>query len=61
MCCILTIFGSIPRQIEPDNHFPGLVDDVRIYDIALSSDEIAWLAGASGHLCTSRSDIRLRL
>jgi len=33
------------KRDDNDNHFPGLVDDVRIYDIALSSDEIAWLAG----------------
>jgi hypothetical protein len=27
------------------NQFMGLIDDVRIYDRALTPEEIAWLAG----------------
>jgi len=28
-----------------DNFFEGLIDDVRVYDVPLSAEEIAWLAG----------------
>ncbi|MCH7559151.1 MAG: hypothetical protein IIB56_17100, partial [Planctomycetes bacterium] len=30
-----------------DRFFMGLIDDVRIYDYALSDAEIAWLAGVT--------------
>ncbi len=30
-----------------ERHWDGLIDDVRIYDYALSSEEIGWLAGNS--------------
>ena len=33
------------KRQDNDNFFPGLVDEVRIYDRALSDGEIAWLAG----------------
>jgi hypothetical protein len=36
--------GGDNRQPNPPN-FHGLMDDVRIYDRALSQGEIAWLAG----------------
>jgi hypothetical protein len=35
------------KREDNDNYFPGLVDDVRIYDYALSSSEIFSLAGGS--------------
>ncbi len=33
------------KRQDNDNFFPGSVDEVRIYDRALSDGEIAWLAG----------------
>jgi hypothetical protein len=33
------------RRQDNENFFPGSVDEVRIYDRALSEGEIAWLAG----------------
>jgi hypothetical protein len=33
------------RRQDNDNYFEGLIDDVRIYDTALTSEEIAWIAG----------------
>ena len=33
------------KRQDNDNFFEGLVDDVRIYDTALSAEEIAWIAG----------------
>jgi len=33
------------KRQDNDNYFEGLVDDVRIYDVALSQAEIAWIAG----------------
>jgi hypothetical protein len=33
------------KRQDNDNYFEGLVDDVRIYDTALSQEEIAWIAG----------------
>ena len=33
------------KRQDNDNFFPGLVDEVRIYDRALSEGEIDWLAG----------------
>ena len=33
------------KRLENDTYFEGLVDDVRIYDRALTSEEIAWIAG----------------
>jgi hypothetical protein len=35
----------IGKREDNENFFPGLVDEVRIYDRALSAEEIAWLAG----------------
>jgi hypothetical protein len=35
----------IGKREDNTNFFPGLVDEVRIYDRALSEGEIAWLAG----------------
>jgi len=35
----------IGKREDNTNHFSGLVDEVRIYDVALSAEEIAWLAG----------------
>jgi len=35
----------IGKREDNDNFFPGSVDEVRIYDRALSAEEIAWLAG----------------
>jgi hypothetical protein len=33
------------RPASDDRYFIGLLDDVRIYDRALTQEEIAWLAG----------------
>ena len=33
------------RAHDAGDHFPGALDEVRIYDRALSDEEIAWLAG----------------
>jgi len=33
------------KRQDNDNAFEGLVDDVRIYDTALTPEEIAWIAG----------------
>jgi len=33
------------KRQDNDNYFDGLVDDVRIYDRALSQEEMAWIAG----------------
>jgi hypothetical protein len=33
------------RPSSNDRFFMGLIDDVRIYDLALTQEEIAWLAG----------------
>jgi hypothetical protein len=33
------------RPASNDRYFIGLLDDVRIYDRALTAEEIAWLAG----------------
>jgi len=35
----------IGKREDNENFFPGSVDDVRIYDRALSAEEMAWLAG----------------
>ena len=35
------------RPAGNDRFFMGLIDDVRIYDYALSDAEIAWLAGVT--------------
>jgi hypothetical protein len=35
----------IGKREDNENFFPGLVDEVRIYDRGLSAGEIAWLAG----------------
>jgi hypothetical protein len=32
------------KDIEPGTYFSGMIDDVRIYDVALSAEEIAALA-----------------
>ena len=41
-----TSIGGILRA-APSHFFTGQIDDVRIYNRALSLDEIAWLAGAT--------------
>jgi len=33
------------KRADNDSSFEGLIDDVRIYDVALSPEEILWLAG----------------
>ena len=33
------------RATSGDRYFPGAIDEVRIYDRALTDAEIAWLAG----------------
>ena len=33
------------KRQDNDNLFEGLIDDVRIYDTALTAEAIAWLAG----------------
>jgi len=35
----------IGKREDNDNYFPGSVDEILIYDRALSAEEIAWLAG----------------
>lgn len=35
----------IGKRQDNENIFPGMIDEVRIYDVALSDGEIAWLAG----------------
>ncbi|MCH7919656.1 MAG: hypothetical protein IIC50_16930 [Planctomycetes bacterium] len=35
------------RSSHGDRYFPGSIDEVRIYDRALSDTEVAWLAGRS--------------
>ncbi|UCD50049.1 MAG: discoidin domain-containing protein, partial [Phycisphaerales bacterium] len=35
----------IGKREDNDNYFPGLLDEVRVYNRALSAEEIAWLAG----------------
>lgn len=37
-----------PSEGGPGYHFPGIIDEVRIYDRALSQDEIEELAGGAG-------------
>jgi len=32
------------RDLDPASFFPGMIDDVRIYDVALSAEEVAALA-----------------
>jgi hypothetical protein len=35
----------VGRRQDNDNYFEGLIDDLRIYDTALTPEEIAWIAG----------------
>ncbi|UCD49112.1 MAG: discoidin domain-containing protein [Phycisphaerales bacterium] len=41
---------NIGKREDNTNLFPGMVDEVRIYNVALSDGEIAWLAGRTESL-----------
>lgn len=38
------VFGIMRENYSPDTFFSGLIDDVRIYNVALSEEQIAALA-----------------
>ena len=41
---------NIGKRQDNTNLFPGMVDELRIYNVALSEEEIAWLAGRTASL-----------
>jgi hypothetical protein len=56
----VTIGSSDPAGVNPKNYFNGIIDDVRIYNRALSATEVTALynyTGAGGSGCSSPAGV----
>lgn len=52
------LIGALGLQQNPSNYFKGLIDDLSVWDMALSAEQIAVLAGGTSPMTMARPPLR---